>query len=137
MSEQVLVFCTLIYYVSVLPVQLYFYIPTFIGLLDLVSCRANSDCNLQNALVWICILSCAVFSLNCVKNGAEKKCRNSRTGGSRVFRFHMIGVESEIFIFCFLLDFTRWIVSAPRGFKVRRYFAKKRSSEKRPQFLNR
>ena len=53
-------------------VQLYFYIPTFIGLLDLVSCRANSDCKLHNALVRICILSCAVFSLNCVKNGAEK-----------------------------------------------------------------
>ena len=48
----------------------------------------------------------------------------------------MIWIESEIFVFCFLLDCTRWIVSATIPFKVRRDFAKKRSSEKRPQFLN-
>ena len=135
MLVQIWVFCTLIFYVSVVTVQLYFYIPT-IGLLDLVLCRANSDCNIQDALVWICTLSCAVFSLNCVKNGAEKKCRNSGTAGSREFRFHMIWIESEIFNFCFLLDCTRWIVSATIPFKVRRNFAKKSSSEKRPQFLN-
>ena len=69
-------------YVSIVPVQLYFYIPDFIGVLDLVSCRANSDCNIQDALVWICTLGCAVFSFNCVKNCAEKKFHNLRTTAS-------------------------------------------------------
>ena len=94
-------------HVSIVPVQLYFYIPDFIGVLDLVSCRANSDCNIQDALVWICTLGCAVFSFNCVKNCAEKKFHNLRTAASTQFRFHMIGIESEIFICYFLLDFTR------------------------------
>ena len=60
-------------HVSIVPVQLYFYIPKFIGLLDLVSCRANSDCNIQDALVWFCTLSCAVFSFNCAKTCVKKK----------------------------------------------------------------